>query len=279
MFPHFPTAPLKPLVRRGGGCRESEHQVEGKGERCLEDECVGGCTQTTPGSGSPWPPAGSGGGLVSDVPLLSPEQSPPGTGQDTHFGEPEARAVVQIHRCSSCQPYICEALQQDTELHKTTKPTTQRKQAAAGHSAPLPQVFLQMLLCGHSAPFTSLTPPCPDFSPLLLPSLLPAVKPRLLCLKGFSSWKSQEALIKRSIVQLFPSLSCIWSPRSLNSSLRKCSMRKEAREDLGSTSQALCARFCTVGNESLQPHKQMCRGAQHPGLCHKEGTQQQQGHL
>lgn len=190
MFPHFPTAPVKPLVRRGGGCQESEHQFEGKGERCLEDECVGGCTQTTPGSGSPWPPAGSGEGLVSDVPLLSPEQSPPGTGQDTHFGEPEARAVVQIHKCSSCQPYICEALQQDTELHKTTKPTTQSKQSAAGRSAPLLQVFLQMLLCGHSAPFTSLTPPCPDFSPLLLPSLLPAVKPRLLCLKGFSSWKS-----------------------------------------------------------------------------------------
>lgn len=141
------------------------------------------------------------------------------------------------------------------------------------HSIPVFQAFLQVLLCGCSAPFTSLTLPCPDFSPLLLPFLLPAVEPSLLCLEDFDSWKSQKALIKRSIVQLFPSLSCIWSLRSLNSSLRKCSMCKEARGDFWTALHRLCcARFCTAGNESLQPHKQMCKGAQHRGLCQKEGT-------
>lgn len=172
---------------------------------------------------------------VSDVHplfLLIPEQPAPATGRHP-FQKPMGLCSDTLGHLELSLLHF-RALQQDTELNKTTKPTTQSKLSAVGHSILL-SGFLQILFCGHSSAFTSLTPPCPDFSPLLLP----AVKPSLLCLEDFDSWKSQKALIKLPIVQLFPSLSCIWSLRSLNSSLRKCSVWKEAREGLESTSQAL----------------------------------------
>lgn len=124
---------------------------------------------------------------VSDVHplfLLIPEQPAPATGRHP-FQKPMGLCSDTLGHLELSFLHF-RALQQDTELNKTTKPTTQSKLSAVGHSILLFQVFFRYC----SVDIVLLLPPCPDFSPLLLP----AVKPSLLCLEDFDSWKNSEGI-------------------------------------------------------------------------------------
>lgn len=81
---------------------------------------------------------------VSDVHplfLLIPEQPAPATGRHP-FQKPMGLCSDTLGHLELSLLHF-RALQQDTELNKTTKPTTQSKLSAVGHSILLFQVFFR----------------------------------------------------------------------------------------------------------------------------------------
>lgn len=81
---------------------------------------------------------------VSDVHplfLLIPEQPAPATGRHL-FQKPMGLCSDTLGHLELSLLHF-RALQQDTELNKTTKPTTQSKLSAVGHSILLFQVFFR----------------------------------------------------------------------------------------------------------------------------------------
>lgn len=128
--------------------------------------------QSTPGSGSPWPPTGFGYEPVSYVHTLCSYSSLNShlqpQRQDTHFYKPETQTVAQLHRCTSINGYFLyfKSLQQDAEL-KEKNPThtfNHPKQVGNGLlNSCIAGLTSDMHLGGHSAFLISLPPV--DISP------------------------------------------------------------------------------------------------------------------